>query len=437
MTFKQLYNLVTEGMFSKPNIKNRHSIKIDVINKPIMDEKEIFNRIHRLDKFAISLNSAVAEMKSMVVSPDGKDKYALIQRKDEELEEQWSTMLFRGHKVLDPFSKTGDSKAKGDLVYWAKSPGTAAIYSRNISDWGTEGQQYLNILQRNSEGRGDSQIKYNWGYITIAQPKDSSKLRWYNNFGVEDEIKKREKDLKDARDKHNQTNPHLTFNGLPDNDNFGGKLNKDQWNNEIQRRDALEKDYWNNVGFDAFDTEEEFNKKYEELDKSFYGQKFGFKTKEEFEQFKKTNPKYWEKLGFDTWSNMDIDENQYDGQEERRLLKGMKDKKKDYWWTRKGQYKYDPQIKSPKLQGGNVFSARYKTFSKPSTQKELGDTPTRSYISQTITRNAETVLSKENVSKIKTFVAHFYDAGAVMLYPVSAIKKYDPELYKVLNQDSL
>lgn len=54
MTFDQLYRLITEGMFSKPDIQNRHAIKSNVINEPIVDEKEIFERIKRLQKFALN-----------------------------------------------------------------------------------------------------------------------------------------------------------------------------------------------------------------------------------------------------------------------------------------------------------------------------------------------------------------------------------------------
>jgi hypothetical protein len=158
--------------------------------------------------------------------------------------ESWSTRLFRGHKNIDPFSKTGDSKAQGQGVFWAKDLKTALLYSTAASSWGTSGQQYVNIAQQAFAGdaAGDAlQVKYKLGYISIAQPKQPEKLKWYKNFGYEDDLKQRQDVASVEREKFYKQNPNKLFPGLPDDYKFVNKYKytQDEYNREHQRQSSF------------------------------------------------------------------------------------------------------------------------------------------------------------------------------------------------------
>lgn len=231
MTFESLYNLVFENLRGNEVFrKDRRSLRTipNISNTPIQTSEELINRIGAL------LNKSVILDINKLSS-----------------DETWSTMLFRGHKVLNPFSKSGDSKAVGDKVYWAKNPNTALIYALNKSSWGTSGQQYINVIQRALKETGNTnfddgvQQTFEFGYLTIAQPKNPQNLKWYRNFGVEDEERERQEAIRDAKQKHMQQNPNKLFTGLPANykpiNKYG--YNKQQLDAEHQRQSELHKKY--------------------------------------------------------------------------------------------------------------------------------------------------------------------------------------------------
>lgn len=230
MTFESLYNFVFENLRGNEVFrKDRRSLRTipNISNTPIQTSEELINRIGAL------LNKSVILDINKLSS-----------------DETWSTMLFRGHKVLNPFSKSGDSKAVGDKVYWAKNPNTALIYALNKSSWGTSGQQYINVIQRALKETGNtnfddgSQQTFEFGYLTIAQPKNPQNLKWYKNFGVEDEEKERQQAVNAAKQKHQQQNPHLLFTGLKDYkplNVYGYK--KNELEQEHQRQKNLSKKY--------------------------------------------------------------------------------------------------------------------------------------------------------------------------------------------------
>lgn len=231
MTFESLYNLFFENLRGNEVFrKDRRSLRTipNISNAPIQTSEELINRI------GVLLNKSVILDLNKLTS-----------------DETWSTMLFRGHKVLNPFSKTGDSKAVGDKVYWSKNPDTALIYALNQSSWGTSGQQYINVIQRalnetgNSNFNDGSQQTFEFGYLTIAQPKNPQTLKWYRNFGVEDEERQRQEAIRDAKQKHMEQNPNKLFTGLPADykplNTYG--YNKDQLDAEHQRQSELFKRY--------------------------------------------------------------------------------------------------------------------------------------------------------------------------------------------------
>lgn len=157
--------------------------------KKIQNEQDLVDHVKDLMKAGVVMDLSKDIIRGTAKSNTSQyQDYNISQRRHDALQENWSTMLFRGHKTLDPFSKTGDSKAVGDKVYWAKSPQTALIYSTMSSQWGTSGQQYTNILQKafGQQSNSGNQTQYQIGYFSIAKPKHPDQLQWYNNFGVED-----------------------------------------------------------------------------------------------------------------------------------------------------------------------------------------------------------------------------------------------------------
>jgi len=246
--FDKFFSFLLENLRGDLFRKSKGKFSNKQENFPITNNTELLQRIYRLFPLAVSIDLDKQINRGIVKSSDPKyQDYNLTQSRSGALEENWSTMLFRGHKVLNPFSKTGDAKSKGNGVYWAKDPNTALLYALNQSSWGTSGQQYSNIIQRatDSSVRGDNiQKQFAFGYLTIAQPKYPERLKWYKNFGVEDEEKQNQQAIKDAKEKHMRETPHLTFNGLPTNHkplNVYGRT-KDEWQRENERQQQFNKD---------------------------------------------------------------------------------------------------------------------------------------------------------------------------------------------------
>jgi hypothetical protein len=243
--FNEILKFLTENLKGDLFQKQKRKFPDKPSNSSITNNQELIQRVYNLFPLAVRIDLDKPINRGTVKSTEPKyNDYNLSQDRSNALAENWSTMLFRGHKVLNPFSKTGDSKAKGNAVYWAKDPHNALIYALNQSSWGTSGQQYSNVIQRASQdlAKGDSaQKQYAFGYITIAQPKYPEKLKWYKNFGVEDEEQQYQQAVKAAREKHEKENPHKLFTGLPPNykhqNTYG--MTKDQWGKESERQKAF------------------------------------------------------------------------------------------------------------------------------------------------------------------------------------------------------
>lgn len=227
--FLQQLNENLRGDLFKPvaSRTNRQNINTNV--DQINNMQELAERIKAFFKSGVvmDLNKAIKRGNVKSDNPNYKD-YDVSQNRKSALEENWSTMLFRGHKNINPFSKTGDSKAEGDKIYWAKSPETALIYSQNQSSWGTSGQQYVNIIQKafnpeNIRHAGQTNLKI--GYFSIAKPKNPNTLIWYNNFGVED--KKQGFNKQDWESRRDYVNTKFPIKNLNNDEiNYSDQFNK-------------------------------------------------------------------------------------------------------------------------------------------------------------------------------------------------------------------
>jgi hypothetical protein len=243
--FDKFFNTLLENLKGDLFQKSTREFSNERMDSPITNNQELLQRVSLLTPLAVKIDLKKYVNRGTVNSTDSNyGNYNLTQTRRAALEENWTTMLFRGHKVPNPFSKTGDSKAQGDRVYWAKNPDTALLYALNKSSWGTTGQQYTNVLQKASKGYGDNlQTKYAYGYISIAQPKYPERLKWYKNFGVEDEEKQRLDAVAKAKQEHLKQNPNKLFTGLPPNykpNNIYG-FTKDEWSKEDQRQKQFNK----------------------------------------------------------------------------------------------------------------------------------------------------------------------------------------------------
>lgn len=243
VNFDKFINLLLENLRGDLFQKSTRKFSKERIESPINTTQELLQRVHRLIPLAVNIDLNKYIDRGTVNSTDPNyGNYNLTQTRRASLQENWTTMLFRGHKVPNPFSRTGDSKAQGDRVYWAKDPNTALLYALNKSSWGTTGQQYTNVLQNASKGYGDNvQTKYAYGYMSIAQPKYPERLKWYKNFGVEDEERDRLNAVTKAKQEHLKQNPNKLFTGLPANykpmNTYG--FTKDEWSKEDQRQKQL------------------------------------------------------------------------------------------------------------------------------------------------------------------------------------------------------
>lgn len=215
MTFIQLYNLIHESAYlSRPKFDSYISD----------DNGKSFNIGRRTTHDDININ--IDSLPNIKTSIDGMlHNYGFriknFSQLNHDLSNQNSIMLFRGHKTLNPFVKDIDTKSPGNTVFWAKQPENAYTFAIPTNTGGTRGRHMSNILHK---------IYGNYsGYISIAYPKDPRRLTWYVDFGVEKAAIQRQKDIKKAKDLHNQNSPHLTFNGIsePSDEENTYKMNDD------------------------------------------------------------------------------------------------------------------------------------------------------------------------------------------------------------------
>jgi hypothetical protein len=108
------------------------------------------------------------------------------------------SVVYRGHKHPDPFSKGNDAKASDDKVYFASNAFYAfGVYSDGFNPHSTQiGQTGFNTFQTRLQDPEDarwpasSSGNFKVGFFTIATPKDPDAIVWYSNFGYESYTKK-------------------------------------------------------------------------------------------------------------------------------------------------------------------------------------------------------------------------------------------------------
>tara|TARA_R110000868_G_scaffold54509_11_gene170372 strand:+ start:20539 stop:21333 length:795 start_codon:yes stop_codon:yes gene_type:complete len=114
------------------------------------------------------------------------------------------SLVYRGHKDPNPFSKGTDAKATGDLVYFSSNPEYIYnVYSAGINSSSDQiGQRGFNSLQSKVQSPNPN-LKFKLGYFTIATPKNANNIKWYTNFGYENKkegFTRLEKNLQENRD---------------------------------------------------------------------------------------------------------------------------------------------------------------------------------------------------------------------------------------------
>lgn len=114
------------------------------------------------------------------------------------------SLVYRGHKNIDPFTRGEDAKAEEGKVYFSSNANYAySVYSVNYNTQSSQiGQKGFSSLQSLvSEPRPD--ISFDVGFFTVATPKDPDNIKWYYNFGYEDKqpsFTRKEKDITGIRD---------------------------------------------------------------------------------------------------------------------------------------------------------------------------------------------------------------------------------------------
>lgn len=176
MKFLELYSLLTEAQFvGKP--RYAHQLK-DYTGKTynLGRSKELQQPQDTSELYDI--NQVKFRLQDLF------KKYGFYTKNLNELSEKLGTdsvpVLFRGHKTINPFQKDTDTKSPGDTVYWAKQPKNAITFAKVTDTGGTRGRSFQTILH---------QVYGNYyaGYLSIAYPKYPQAIKWYQDFGAENE----------------------------------------------------------------------------------------------------------------------------------------------------------------------------------------------------------------------------------------------------------
>jgi hypothetical protein len=109
-------------------------------------------------------------------------------------DEGWPTdgsVVYRGHKHPNPFSKGLDSKALDDKTYFTNQASYAyGVYSTNYNKYSDQiGQSGFNTFQSRLQ-EPNANKKFEVGFFTIATPNDPDAITWYANFGYERSLTK-------------------------------------------------------------------------------------------------------------------------------------------------------------------------------------------------------------------------------------------------------
>jgi len=99
------------------------------------------------------------------------------------------TYLYRGHRTMDPFSKSPEDKAGAGLLYFSNKASYAlgyAVYynpgSEQVGQAGLNNLQWLLIDHPRFKNSGV-------GFFTVAKAKNPDNVKFYSNFGHEDSLK--------------------------------------------------------------------------------------------------------------------------------------------------------------------------------------------------------------------------------------------------------
>lgn len=181
MTFDSLFHLLTEAQFFK---KPRYSYTDQDYTGKTYD----VGRKQSLENPAP--NTGISNLEDVKGHLDALfNKYGFhfnnLEDLDRKLAGEDSTMVFRGHKTINPFFKDSDTKSPRDTVFWAKQPQNALAFALVSNTGGTKGRAFKNLLNSVYENRA--------GFLSIAYAKYPQSLVWYKDFGVEKEIKDAER----------------------------------------------------------------------------------------------------------------------------------------------------------------------------------------------------------------------------------------------------
>lgn len=177
MKIEKLFSIIFENNILKPSFKSEIQGDDGVVYQTGRREKLHSNEINHIEPIQNTI-----QVKNRIV--DLVQKHGFIAKNLKELERklnaEYSSVLFRGHKTLNPFLKTSDSKLEGDVVYWAKQPHNALTFAVPTSVGGTSGRFFSNSINK-AFGAEHA------GYVSIAIPKNTDDIVWRGNFGIENQ----------------------------------------------------------------------------------------------------------------------------------------------------------------------------------------------------------------------------------------------------------
>jgi len=137
------------------------------------------------------------------------------------------SLVYRGHKDPDPFSKSEDAKARGSSVYFSSNPTYIhGAYSVGYNLCSTQvGQVGFSSLQAKVKDPNSFHMTgLRVGFFTVATPKNADKILWYSNYGYEksgaEGLTRLQREIKDGwdfecvepRESFSKIKTYLTYN---------------------------------------------------------------------------------------------------------------------------------------------------------------------------------------------------------------------------------